>query len=461
MHIAFMMNLWIEHLGIMQVMSSLVERGHEVSVHISTRPKALLKTICRIQPEIIAFSLTTNNYHWAIELASEVRKVQPRIRIVSGGPHPTLFPGFCEGSEIDAVCVGEGDEACGDWLDEIQAGLTGEGVPNIWLNADGPSQYPSLRPLIDPLDNIPFALRDEFYRYKYFRDSPFKSFLATRGCLYSCRYCYNSRFRQIFKDIGKYRRLMSPERVVEEVSLVCRSYPTRLVIFEDDIFPHEVHWLNDFVPLYRNRVSLPFLINARANLLNEENVRLYKEAGVRAIAFGVETGCEQRRLEQLGTGLSDSVLVDAADLLHKHGIPFLTYNMVGLPGETAEDVYQTILLNRKISADYSRFVMYQPYPGLPLTEEIGFHDHHRDDISTVYYSYALDKRQNRNVINMQNFANWMVHHDRWDKLFLHLSRLPPNPLYKIFFWGTFFKSFRKRLTMRWKELLFMVSQNLR
>jgi len=68
MHVVCAMNLWLENVGIMQVMSSLIARHHRVSLAISTRPSRLLKRIVGLKPDILAFSLTTNNYWWAIRL---------------------------------------------------------------------------------------------------------------------------------------------------------------------------------------------------------------------------------------------------------------------------------------------------------------------------------------------------------------------------------------------------------
>jgi len=459
MHVAFASNLWVEHLGIMQVMGGLLPHGHRLSLHVSTRPRRLLRSLKEARPDVVAFSLTTNNALWAFDLALQLRAALPAARIVAGGPHPTLFPQAFANGQFDAVCVGEGDVAFAEWLGELERGGTGEGVANMWNCAPGTHEQIPLRPLADPLDTLPFAHREPFYRRPFFGRCSFKTFLVSRGCAYNCRFCYNARFRTLLASRGRYRRTMAPERAVEEVAAVCGAHPTRLVLFEDDIFPYETDWLSAFVPLYRRRVGLPFIINARADLLSEDNVALYKEAGVRAVSFGVQTASESRRLKQLGTGLRDSVLAEAARLLHRHGVALMTYNIFGLPGETAEDVFDTILFNRRLGADYSRNGMFQPYPGLPLTEDTGFSDNRRLDVRTIYYHSVLGGPDERRMTNLQNFSNWMIRHRGFDGLVRWLATLPPNPLFRGFFWLTFLSGIRRRLLMSWGEVARLVLRN--
>ncbi|MCM2257973.1 MAG: B12-binding domain-containing radical SAM protein [Vicinamibacteria bacterium] len=459
MRVAFASNLWVEHLGFMQLMATLLPRGHTPTLHISTRPRRLLRSLVRERPDVVAFSLTSNNALWAFDLAAQLRAALPGTRIVAGGPHATLFPQAFRGGAFDAICLGEGDLAFAEWLAELEQGGTGADVANMWdCTAEASPPAPS-RPLIDPLDALPFAHREPFYRLPFFGRSPFKTFLVSRGCAYSCRFCYNSRFRSLFAGRGRYRRVMSPERAVDEVEAVCNAYPTRLALFEDDVFPYETDWLARFVPLYRRRVGLPLILNIRADLLDEDNVRLYREAGVRAVSFGVQSGSESRRLRQLGTRVKDGTLIEAAQLLHRHGIALMTYNIFGLPGETAEEVLDTILFNRALGADYSRNGMFQPYAGLPLTEDTGFSDSRRLDVRTIYYHSVLGGPDAGRIANLQNFSNWMIRHAGADRLIRWLTRLPPNPLFRGFFWLTFLNGIRQRLMMSWREVAGLVLRN--
>ncbi len=459
MRIAFASNLWVEHLGMMQVMGALRPQGHQLSLHISTRLNRLLKSLHAARPDVVAFSLTTNDAYWAFDLATQLKASLPSVRIVAGGPHPTLFPQSFARGPFDAICVGEGDQAFVEWLAAVEGNTRPVDIAGMWPCDADSHEPPRLRPLVDPLDSLPFAYREPFYRLRFLGRASSKTFLVSRGCWYSCRFCYNSSFRTLLGAQGQYRRIMSPERAVEEVAYVCKAYPTTLVLFNDDIFPAEIPWLSRFVPLYRERVGLPMLINARADQLNEDNVALYREARVRAVGLGVQTASQERRLALLGTGVHDGALLHAAELLHRHRISLMTYNMFGLPGETAGDVLRTIKLSRRLGARYSRNVMFQPYPGLPLTNDIGFNDNPHLDVKTIYYNSALKSVDERKVINLQNFSNWMVRHRFLDGIIRRLTALPPNPLFKVFFWITFLNGIRGRQLMRWGELLRLILRN--
>jgi radical SAM superfamily enzyme YgiQ (UPF0313 family) len=52
-------------------------------------------------------------------------------------------------------------------------------------------------------------------------------------------------------------------------------------------------------------------------------------------------------------------------LIHSHGIPVAAYFILGLPGETPEDMEKTIRFARESKVEWAQFACYLPIPGSP------------------------------------------------------------------------------------------------
>ena len=77
------------------------------------------RDVMRIAPDVIGFSVLTNQYKYALEIAAHLRTYYDRP-IVFGGIHPTMDPhGTLKEPVLDSICVGEGEEA---FLESIRAG---------------------------------------------------------------------------------------------------------------------------------------------------------------------------------------------------------------------------------------------------------------------------------------------------------------------------------------------------
>ena len=90
--------------------------------------------------------------------------------------------------------------------------------------------------------------------------------------------------------------------------------------------------------------------------------------------MGVESGNEELRKLVLKRDMTNAKIIEAADLFHKYGISIMTQNMVGLPDETIENAYETILVNTKVKPAYAWASIFQPYP------------------RTELYHYCIEKR---------------------------------------------------------------------
>jgi radical SAM superfamily enzyme YgiQ (UPF0313 family) len=461
--IVFIQRLWHEYPGIGYLSAILRRHGHSTRVIIEESPNKVLKHL--LPGDIAAFSVTTGMHHWALDVASHIKK-NLGLMIIFGGPHPTYFPEMIEKEPVDIICMGEGEYALLDLANALDRGSDITKIPNLWVKAGGTIHKNPLRPLVDDLDALPFQDRQIYYdSYPMLKKSASKVFMAGRGCPFECSFCFNEKLKNMYSGLGRYVRLRSPSNVIDEIRSVIKNYPLKTIFFNDDIFTMDREWLKQFLPLYKDSVGLPFCIQARVNTLNADSVKLLKEAGCRSVSFAIESGDENIRKGLLGKNITDREITEAAALLKKYGIAFATYNMIGIPDETVEDAFKTVDMNIEIGTDYPRCSFLTPYPGTRIAayaRKMGYLEAPADSIAP--FSQQTDSiiklADKDRMINIHSFFQTMVIFPAVKPFIKKLIQLPPNIffrmwwalIYAIIFTRSELKSFRDIIPLSIRSL---------
>ncbi|MEW6095645.1 MAG: radical SAM protein [bacterium] len=330
--------------------------------------KSFLK---RENPNIVAFSATTNMFPCVVALAPLTKSNSDALTIC-GGVHATINPEEVITTQgIDMVCVGEGELALAELCDTIQNDRDITGIANIWVKQDGKIYRNQPRALIEELDILPFVDR-EILSYKNTFDLQVMRrgvFMASRGCPNRCSYCCNHVLKQIYPNKKKYVRFRSVSHVIEEIEKVIFDFPTiELVTFHDDILPLNKSWFEEFVNEYRRKFTLPFELNCHPNLLTKEIAKIAKSGGCIRISIGIESGNDWLRKEILNRYITKQQILDAFSICNELGIKTLSYNMIGLPFETRRKILDTIQLNAKVRPHGIQVSIFYPYQGTKLFE---------------------------------------------------------------------------------------------
>lgn len=357
---------YYESIGVMYISSFLKTHGHTVDLLIASEEKQLFMKIKKFHPDLIAFTCTTDMSAWVISMAALCKK-HGKTLIIAGGPHPTCFPEFIQAPHIDMICQGEGEYAMLALADAFDAKKSYLHIPGIWVKKQhclykNPPGY-----LIQDFSNFPLPDRALYYKYGFIRDMPTKRFLSGRGCPYQCAFCHNQLLKSIFVHKGAYVRKMPIVNMIAELKDVKRKFALQEVHFSDDTFVLQKSWVIDFCRAYKKEIHVPFSCNVRADLLDRELVQVLHASGCQAVSFGLESGNEDVRNMILHKNITNKTVIKAAKLLKSHHIHFLTTNMVGVPEETEENVWDTLRFNRMIKPTFTRCFIFDPFPGLPLT----------------------------------------------------------------------------------------------
>jgi len=366
-----------ECLGIEYLSSALQKAGHKVDLifdpgigdveykfeilNFFDISNKMIEKAKSYNPDLIAFSCLTNLYPWVSKMASRIKQSM-NVPIIVGGMHPTILPDFViKNSNIDMICIGEGDEALVELAESMQNNKMDYSIRNIWFKNNGNIIRNLPRPLLQDLDSLSFPDKELFKKYGCF--SVKFNIMTGRGCPYQCTYCFNSYYRSLF--CGNYIRRRSVQNVIDELYLAKSKYSIGMVSFFDDIFTLNDEWVKDFCKIYKQKINLPFNILVHPQIIKEEIIELLGDAGCFYVEMGIESGNEALRRTILKRYMSNQDIERAIKILKKFNIKIATLNMIGFPNETREQMWETYELNRKLKPHGT--VIAIPYP-FPKTE---------------------------------------------------------------------------------------------
>lgn len=430
MKIVFLQNVMFEYFGPMYLSAILKRAGHQVDIIVPGKKDYIEEMK---DADLLALSCMSAGHQWYLDRAKEVKE-RLGIPVVLGGPHPTYFPEIVNNPSVDYICVGEGEYAILDLVNAIENGVDTENIPNIWTKR---SKNP-LRPITGDIDNIPFPDRELYSKYPLLRALPTKKILASRGCPFNCTYCYNHSIQQMYRGKGRFVRIRKPEKVIEEIKGIIGKYPCKTVRFSDDSFALDKNWFKEFITLYKNEIGLPLTFQLRADQLDEECIKLAKEAGCQSVFFGIESGSERIRNGILQKNITTESIYNMANLLKKYKIKFGTFNMVGNPTETLDEVFSTVQLNIDIKTDLPTCSILQPYPRTKLFDYCKEHglleaDFDPADMTTYFDKSPLKIENKQQVENLHKLFYISVKFPWCYPLVKKMIYWRPNPLFKLIF----------------------------
>jgi radical SAM superfamily enzyme YgiQ (UPF0313 family) len=339
----------------------LREHGHEVRflrAGLDMDAADVLRRVLAEAPDVIGLSLTTRQWLRSRDLVAAIRAALD-VPVVAGGLHPTFSPEAVLATPgFDYVCLGEGEEAMLELVEALAAGRPADGIANLWPRG---GERPALRPPFAPIDALPFAARDLL-------DEPLGTVhMATqRGCPFPCTYCAARIYKELYEGVGTYGRRRSHDSVLAELAELRAAGRLGYVIFLDDTFTIKHRWVKEFCARYGEEIGAPFSLHARVETVNEALLGELAAAGCTQITYGVESGSERVRREIMHRPVTNDRFRDVFRWTREAGILLTANFMLGLPGETRDDLQMTLDLAEELEVlDFGYFVFY-PYPGTHL-----------------------------------------------------------------------------------------------
>jgi radical SAM superfamily enzyme YgiQ (UPF0313 family) len=368
-------------LGLLYLAAVAREAGHAVALFDSMFAEGeqdFLAFLEKERPRVVGISALATVRAMALRLAGLAHR--GGAIVVLGGADPTGRPESYLQHEaagerpVDLVVVGEGEETLLEILPRLlrgeRPGPALEPVHGLaYRGGDGQVVRTPPRARLADLERLPLPARDlvdiERYRRAWReRHGYFSlSLIATRGCPYGCTWCQKSVFGRSFRP-------RSPEAVAAEMREIKERYHPDQLRIVDDVMGIDRRWVRAWHDAVLARdAAIPFECLSRVDLMDEELVRLLREAGCRRIALGAESG-SQRVLDAMNKGTQVEQIRQAAALCHQQGIETYFYIMLGYPGEGWGDIRQTVALLKETQPDAFSSTIAYPLPGTDFYEQV-------------------------------------------------------------------------------------------
>ncbi len=351
-------------LGIMYLSSMLKRNGHYTRL-VNMDYINIKNALYEQHFDIVAFSISSVLYWESLRICQKIKR-EFDVYIIYGGAHPTVSPEMFAYDVIDAVCIGEGEEALLDLVQKLDEGREIKNILNFWLRINGRFYKNSVRPLIKDLDSLPFPDR-ELIKNDSPNSSDIQPIITSRGCSYGCSFCLQPFYRQLYKDHNCRIRQRSIDNVIAELKYIKENFQARLILFYDSTFNLNPQWVSRFCDRYiKEKINIPFVCQLRIDAISLENIRYLKDAGCRLVGIGIESGNEYVRNVIFKKRISNSQIGRAIEIMKKIKLDFYTNNIIGLPWLPVEYDYQTLRLNIRYKPSFANVNFPQPYPKTEL-----------------------------------------------------------------------------------------------
>lgn len=381
----------------------------------------LKKIIEEEKPDLIGISVLSFNYPDALEIARFIKK-RYEIKIIFGGIHAILSPDkVIKQSDVDIVCIGEGEGVLQELLDND---LACDLVDGIWFKRDGKVIKNRPRNLVQDLDSLGFPDFTDFDLKRYFPMNHYHlPLMGSRGCPYDCTFCSNHVLKKKLK--GNYVRFRSVDNIIEEIEHRIQYYwkmGMRFLYFFDDTFILHKEFVDQFCKQYRNRKfdkQLRWTANVRANLITDPIVEKMKNAGCYEMRMGVESGNDFIRNDVYKRNMSKDQLVNAFNIIKKHDVLLRLDFIIGAPYETLEMMNETFDFARNSNADNVFFARLYPFPGTKIKQSC-------EEENTMENQEVIQRKGMPPVKNTKYVSG-----DQIDRLFQRIVKWQSNKYFNI------------------------------
>ncbi|MFC1593825.1 B12-binding domain-containing radical SAM protein [Candidatus Omnitrophota bacterium] len=331
--------------------------------------RTALKAIERCKPQIVAFSTRTGEFTRSLKIAQAIKKrYGNEIHILFGGVHPTVAPEDAIINDvIDSICIGEGEQPLVELCNKLEEGKDIATVKGIWTRRNNKIIKNEVASPIDDLDRIPFPDRELFDIQRYIDSrNGGVDLMSSRGCPFDCSYCINAYLHSLYKEKGRLVRKRSVQNVIDEIGFLKNTYNIKRIFFHDDLFTTPLKWMEEFSKALPKSYNLTYSCSTRAEMVSPALCIYLKDSGCTNICIGIESGSEKIRREVLKRNVSNDFIKRAFSMCKDAGLATYSYNIVGIPYETPQEIQETIRLNQEVKPTFLQVSIFQPYPGTAL-----------------------------------------------------------------------------------------------
>lgn len=364
-------------LGMLYLATILEKEGFEVSL-LDQAAKGLtidetVKWINKENPDIVGFSTLASSGRTAAIIAGEVRKENPKAKIVFGNYYATFNADriMQKYPWIDMIVRSEGEITTLELAKCLKNGESLKNISGLTFREKNRIVSTPDQPLIKDVDSLPFPDR-EMLDVEYHSEvagaitapEKFTTVLSSRGCPFRCRFCGCQRFAR-----GVWRA-RSAENTVKELRFLT-SLGYKQFLFVDDSFTVNPKRVIEICrEMRKEKIDTDWVCEGRVDICSYDMMREMVKAGCKIIYFGIESA-NQRILDYYNKRITPQQSETAVKTTRKAGMNAIVASfIVGAPTETKEEIENTLRFARKIPIDFPQFNILGVFPGMDIWDEL-------------------------------------------------------------------------------------------
>ncbi|MBF0159556.1 MAG: B12-binding domain-containing radical SAM protein [Magnetococcales bacterium] len=356
-------------LGLGYLAAVLEQAGHDCLILFAPGlPRSqcleqLQQTITSYRPDVVGFGIISDNRVASYRAIEWLHASQPDIPILIGGIHTTvMYRQLLERYPFLIAVLGEGERTVPELIATLATNGDLASVAGIAFVNNGAVVTTANRPLIDPLDELPFPRHEAFFTPQ----RTAAQIITSRGCPFRCSFCV--------LDVVSHRqvRYRSVTHVVDEIEFVLQRFPqvTSFQILDDQFFLNKrrvIHFCDEVV---RRNIRTDFIVQGRVKPFDRDVVLAMERAHFYHVTLGLESGARQI-LKSCHKGIVPEDVQRAVSLLAGTKLGLTVLLIIGLPGETRETILETIALCKDLQKRHYHYYSHQiqtifVYPGSEL-----------------------------------------------------------------------------------------------
>lgn len=316
------------------------------------------------KPDVVGVCAWTDFWYDAWRCIQIAKEVDPKIHVTVGGPHVGIYSAVTlEHSGCDSVIVGDGEIPFFWLVNALSNGYAPDNLPGLHFKQHGVKPGEQEFYIHGDLDSLPHPDRT-MLPYKTYHSVLAKgdyvtTMITSRGCPYKCTFCKLS-FQKVLSR--------SAADVVEEMKAIAALGIKEIEVYDDTFTWSKKRLIDICKGIVEAGLEFDWAIRDRVSSPTPETMEWLAKAGCKRIHFGIESG-SNKTLKTIKKSIDTDQAIAAVALAKKHGIQVLTYFMLGLPGETVEDMRETIRFAKRLDPDYSTFSVTVPYAGTEMYED--------------------------------------------------------------------------------------------
>jgi len=375
------------NLGAIAIAQTVRDLGHDVhlidTVRYNYSKEEIVSEISRIKPDLIGLSGLITSYYYFEPLVAAVKKSFPKIPLIVGGSITSAIDLIEKYTEVDYVVKGEGEDCISELLSRLSSArsLDVSGIPGLFAREEGKFTHPTAEQSYPDLSKIPIPAYD-LYDLDYYIDSSTKNvyrslkiypeirkkigedvrffpIVISRGCPFSCLFCYR---------LIKKHRHPPVDKTIRHLRMIKEELRCSGITLLDELIIVDKKWFIELCDaIARELPGLKIFSGAgRVDLVTPEIISHAKKAGFIRFGCGIESG-SQVILNNLNKKTTVQQNLDAIKLIKESGIMATCNLLFGGPGESKESLGETERFIRENldPRDYAVNFAYA-YPGAPL-----------------------------------------------------------------------------------------------